>query len=54
MSDNRKRAIRRLMAETGLKYTQAMRLHDEQQATASASPSPSETPADHGDEDTKS
>jgi hypothetical protein len=32
MSDNRKRAIRKLMAETGLKYTQAMRLHDEQRA----------------------
>lgn len=34
MSDKRKRAIRALMAQTGLKYTQAMRELDRRQEEA--------------------
>jgi hypothetical protein len=51
MSNNRKRAIRALMAETGLKYTQAMRELDRRgeaaergQGTATAPESTPETP----------
>jgi hypothetical protein len=48
MSDIRKRAIRKLMAETGLKYTQAMRLHDEQHANTASENSGLEAPDPRG------
>lgn len=48
MSNNRKRAIRALMAETGLRYTQAMRDLDRRRDAAErdqeTAPAPESTP----------